>query len=160
MIKYVLDVDVSKCNGCLECVYACSQARFGVIDVSRSCIRVITERAIVINVSVCRHCRPAPCVEVCEFGALKYDDSIGRVVLDPELCNNCKACLAVCPFNAIVDVGESMIKCDLCDGNPKCVSACKRGAIKYIPAIVSRRSRGIPEVLSHIHEYLRREVGV
>ncbi|MCD6196626.1 MAG: hypothetical protein J7J82_07575, partial [Staphylothermus sp.] len=61
MNKYILDIDVEKCNACMRCVFACSLARNGVIDERQSMIRIIVDKGIVIDIAVCRHCDPAPC---------------------------------------------------------------------------------------------------
>jgi MinD superfamily P-loop ATPase len=42
-----------------------------------------------------------------------------------------KACMMVCPYGAIRQVHGKMIKCDLCDGNPKCAKWCPTGAIRF-----------------------------
>jgi Fe-S-cluster-containing hydrogenase component 2 len=45
-------------------------------------------------------------------------------------------CIAVCPFGAMSfdTLGEKVIKCDLCDGEPVCVKFCETQAIQYVDA--------------------------
>jgi len=152
--KYILDIDVEKCNACMRCVFACSLARNGVIDERQSMIRIIVDKGRVIDIAVCRHCDPAPCVNVCEFDALRVED--GRIVLDQSKCTTCKACISVCPFGAIREsYGGELVKCDLCDGDPACVRVCPTGAIKYIPAhfVKTRRTSSVTKT---IYEYVKK----
>ncbi|ASJ02393.1 hypothetical protein A3L09_03560 [Thermococcus profundus] len=120
--EYLLHVLSEKCTGCGDCVEAC--------PMDEPAIR-IPEVSGGWDVVVCRHCSPAPCVEACEFGALWVKDD-GTVFLARELCTSCKACTAVCPFGAVFlgTTGE-MVKCDLCKGKPRCVEACREGALIY-----------------------------
>ncbi len=128
-MKYLLHVIPEKCDGCLECVYACSIAKHGTPNPLKALIRV--ERvASGWDVIVCRHCNPAPCIDVCEFNALRVDESTGAVVLNRELCTTCKACMSVCPFEGVWEgCGGAVLKCDLCGGDPACVKACRKGAL-------------------------------
>ena len=156
MTKYILDIDVEKCNACMRCVFACSLARNGVIDERQSMIRIIVDKGIVIDIAVCRHCDPAPCVNVCEFDALRVED--GRIILDQSKCTTCKACISVCPFGAIREsYGGELVKCDLCHGDPACVRVCPTGAIKYIPAhfVKTRRASSVTKT---IYEYVEKIV--
>lgn len=54
------------------------------------------------------------------------------VVLDNRLCNSCKACLALCPFDVltITYTGE-IVKYDLCGGDPEYVKTRPTNAIIY-----------------------------
>ncbi len=148
MTKYVLDVVLGKCTGCLKCVYACSMTKGGVLDPLLSRIDVRFSKGVVVDVNVCRHCNPAPCASVCEFDALKVVD--GVVLLDSDKCTTCKACMGVCPFGAIKDSGSGeLIKCDLCGGDPTCVKACPTNALIFGPAVKERtqlKSRSVKEI--------------
>ena len=49
---------------------------------------------------VCKHCVQAGCLEVCPTGAIirtEYD----TVVIQNDVCNGCRACIAACPFDVI-----------------------------------------------------------
>jgi len=121
-MKYLLHVLAERCTGCMDCVEACP---------IEDGIRVIPLPAGGWDVVVCRHCSSAPCVEVCDFGALGVSGD-GAVILNPALCTSCKVCIAVCPFGAVfLRPSGTMAKCDLCSGSPKCVGACREGALIY-----------------------------
>ena len=62
--------------------------------------------------------------------------SLGRLLVDYQVCIGCRACVAVCPFGAMNfdAVGKKVIKCDLCDGEPTCVLFCDVKALDYVDA--------------------------
>ncbi len=152
MVKHVLDIDPEKCNACMRCVFACSLARSGVIDERQAMITIVVEKGVVVDIAVCRHCEPAPCVNVCEFDALHVEN--GRVILDQSKCTTCKACISVCPFGAIREsYGGELVKCDLCGGDPACVRVCPTGAIMYLPAHLVKMRR-IGGATRTVYEYL------
>jgi Fe-S-cluster-containing hydrogenase component 2 len=68
------------------------------------------------------------------------DEKTGARVIVAELCTACGECQEACPFDT-----EGMIlrhdkeagvyvKCDMCGGEPRCVSVCPTDALKCIPA--------------------------
>lgn len=46
----------------------------------------------------------------------------------------CKVCTIACPFGAVNYDKETktVVKCDLCGGDPKCAEACPTEAITYV----------------------------
>mgnify|MGYP003332077943 CR=1 FL=1 len=57
----------------------------------------------------------------------------GVVVVEPEHCIGCLACVDACPFGAIyVGPEHSVQKCDLCGGDPLCVKYCPWETIEMI----------------------------
>lgn len=129
-------IDISKCIGCEECVYACRevnadkypsprgeipkmvpQSRVKIADWSSEEKREVTDRLTPYNwlfiqyaegeyngeefeLTIprrCMHCRNAPCVNLCPFGAaFKQDDGIIRI--HPDVCMGGAKCKAVCPW--------------------------------------------------------------
>jgi formate dehydrogenase iron-sulfur subunit len=89
---------------------------------------------------VCKHCVRAPCLEVCPTGAIirtEYD----TVVIQSDVCNGCRACIAACPFG-VIDVNPAAgtaQKCTLCYDRlqgglePACSKACPTESIQFGP---------------------------
>src|SRR6184192_4509165 len=49
---------------------------------------------------VCKHCVQAGCLEVCPTGAIIRTE-FDTVVIQSDVCNGCRACIAACPFGVI-----------------------------------------------------------
>ncbi len=49
---------------------------------------------------VCKHCVKAGCIEVCPTGAIIRTE-FDTVVIQSDVCNGCRACIAGCPFGVI-----------------------------------------------------------
>ena len=68
------------------------------------------------------------------------------------MCIGCRACVAVCPFGAMSfdAVAKRVIKCDLCDGDPTCVSFCDTKALDYVDArqLSGSKKRGAAKRIS------------
>jgi Fe-S-cluster-containing hydrogenase component 2 len=123
----------SRCIGCLNCVLACSSREWGKISPSPSRINLVFFKEGGQVPITCFQCDNAPCLGVCQTGALSRADS-GVLEVDPERCVGCRACVAVCPFGNITYSmsGKRALKCDQCSGSPRCSLACPSGAIRYI----------------------------
>jgi carbon-monoxide dehydrogenase iron sulfur subunit len=146
-------VDPERCIGCLQCEFACavehSQSRSGSDAVVE---RPIPRKRIHVHAgpspntsfpNKCRHCDPAPCLQVCPTGAIFRDPDHDAVLIDAAKCIGCAMCAMVCPFDvltfyALVDGGAPVaVKCDACvdrlraGRTPACVDACKAGALTF-----------------------------
>ncbi|MBN1602334.1 MAG: 4Fe-4S dicluster domain-containing protein [Chitinispirillaceae bacterium] len=146
------------CLGCHQCEFACivahssSKSVYSVIKETGKHVSGITIRTDTAGTSAipvkCRHCNPAPCINVCLAGAIYRDFCTGYVIIDEQYCTGCKRCLNACPFN-VIGYGMSQksgskhliaIKCDECindiriGAEPACVSACKSGALLFCDA--------------------------
>jgi formate dehydrogenase iron-sulfur subunit len=64
---------------------------------------------------VCKHCVRAGCLEVCPTGAIVRTE-FDTVVIQSDVCNGCRACLAACPFGVIGTnpVSNTAQKCTFC----------------------------------------------
>jgi len=154
----VFVIDVGKCNGCYCCQIACKDEHVDndwspyakpQPDTGHFWLKLEEfERGSVPKVRVtyiprlCMHCDDAPCIQACTIGAIKKRPD-GIVLIDPEKCNGCKACISACPYNAIYFNEELKItqKCTMCahilDGVdplvkiPRCVEVCPHDAIIF-----------------------------
>ncbi len=123
-----LRVDEPLCIGCRICEVVCSVKRFGVVNPSKSAIRVI-RRSLGFSVKVCVQCEDAPCVDACPSGALKIDK--GWIEVDYGACTLCLSCVEACPLGAIFrhpDV-KHVIICNACQGRFECIPRCPTKAI-------------------------------
>ncbi len=79
------------------------------------------------NPVICRHCDEPACAEVCPADALSRDEKTGAVVIDQAKCVFCLECVDACPHEAInVAPDGTILKCDLCSGDPVCVQFCSK----------------------------------
>jgi Fe-S-cluster-containing hydrogenase component 2 len=83
---------------------------------------------------VCQQCHDPFCIEVCVMGAISWNEQIGALVINENLCMGCKTCLIACPFGGTLyhPKKEFAVKCDLCGGNPACVEVCLYGALEFL----------------------------
>ncbi len=141
------------CSGCRICELACAIKHFKVNNPKKSAVRVMVTypHPVVRMPIVCSQCRAPVCGDACPVGALARKN--GVVSLDKQTCISCMKCIEACPFGAIFaheDV-EHPIKCDLCDGQPECVAACPKAALRLIPEQALGEAKRMSNVLSYTH---------
>ncbi len=99
--KWVMVIDLSRCDGCKKCTEACQKMHFTPPD--REWIRVFKmqdaeDTAPYFFPKPCFHCDNPPCTKVCPVGAtFKRQDGI--VLIDNERCIGCRFCIAACPYS-------------------------------------------------------------
>jgi formate dehydrogenase iron-sulfur subunit len=89
---------------------------------------------------VCKHCVQAGCLEVCPTGAIVRTE-FDTVVIQADVCNGCRDCIAACPFGVIGinPVSNTAQKCTLCYDRmsaglePACAKACPTESIQFGP---------------------------
>ena len=139
MARYAMAIDASRCVGCEACLVACKTEN----EVPRGEFRLRMRETVVgtfpnlsgeFRLEQCFHCEDPPCVPVCPTGATFQTDD-GLVLVDPNRCTGCKACVTACPYGMrhITDGGWTD-KCTFCDHRleagamPACVETCPAGA--------------------------------
>lgn len=106
---------------------------------------------------VCKHCVQAGCLEVCPTNAIIRTE-FDTVVIQSDVCNGCKACIAACPFGVIDinPVSKTAQKCTLCYDRlqngmePACSKACPTDSIQF-GTVKELRERGVKRV-QQLHE--------
>lgn len=159
--RYVMVLDLAKCDGCGDCTEACTVARF--VPKGQEWIKVLKsddgeQQSFFIR--PCQQCQNPPCANVCPVGAT-YVREDGVVLIDHDICIGCRMCLAACPYQTRYFNWEEPAhtpaelahkyspeepwphrkgvseKCDFCVDRaargeiPACASACKMGVIYY-----------------------------
>ena len=99
-----------RCVGCLQCRLNCavehsrSKSLYGAIGEAvrpKPRLRIFPAGLHLAFPNKCRHCRPAPCLEVCIAGAIRYDEARGAVDIDFQRCISCAMCAMACPFGVL-----------------------------------------------------------
>ncbi len=100
--RWVMVIDLAKCDGCRECTRACTAMHF--VPPGQEWIRVFEMRDHEAGAPYwfprpCMQCDNPPCVKVCPVSATwKREDGI--VIQDGSRCIGCRFCLAACPYQA------------------------------------------------------------
>lgn len=102
--KWVMVLDLARCDGCGKCTEACNKMHL--IPPDRQWIPVLVMRD---NASAgpyyfprpCFHCDQPPCTKVCPVNAT-YKTQDGTVLVDNERCIGCRFCIAGCPYSVRV----------------------------------------------------------
>jgi len=149
-------VNPERCIGCLQCELACAVEHSAGQDASTAFLEVPVPRKRVhvepgpmptlAFPNRCRHCDPAPCLQVCPSGAITREDELGVVLVEPRRCIGCAMCAVVCPFDVITfhpladgpgpDIAVA-VKCDGCvdrmrrGDEPACAEVCKVDALVF-----------------------------
>lgn len=135
MARYAMSIDVSRCIGCQACLVACKTENALPPGSFRLRMRSIVAGKFPnlkgeFRMEQCYHCTHAPCVSVCPTGAT-YKNADGIVVVDPEKCIGCQACVTACPYGMRYIHPEGYTdKCTFCEHrvaegrDPACVETC------------------------------------
>ena len=135
MAKLGMIIDLKRCYGCYACVMACKAENFTPPGVfwARLLKGETGEYPNTVRQALpvlCMQCEDPECITVCMKNALTQEGNL--VKWDEDKCIGCRMCVAACPYGGISSFKGKIIKCDLCDGDPKCVKFCSTGAIQYL----------------------------
>ena len=130
----ILFVDSEKCTGCQLCEIVCSLYQEKVSNPSRARIHIVKWENVGLFIPmICQQCDKPICETVCPMLAMSRDEKTGTLLIDNELCVDCKLYVMFCPLGGVgIDKNRKIIKCDLCDGDPVCVKFCVPGALQFI----------------------------
>ena len=132
--RFIVNPDI--CTGCRTCELACAFVHAENGKLGKSRIYPIDGGFKDLWVPVaCLQCDDAACVKSCLVNALKRNPETGAIELNRDICVNCMACVAACPFGCSLldEQHELIVKCDLCGGDPACAHFCPTKALQYKP---------------------------
>lgn len=136
MARYGMAIDTRTCVGCMDCVVACKTENQVPEGYNRDWIAYDARGTwptvrLEIRSERCNHCDVTPCVSCCPTGASHVDPFGHLVLVTPEQCIGCKACMAACPYDARFVHPEGYVdKCTFCihrvqaAQDPACVAVC------------------------------------
>lgn len=135
-------IDTKKCVGCSDCVIACQTENNVPIGFCRDWVTETVEGtypnvSIELRTERCNHCENSPCVRCCPTGASHFADG-GIVLVTPDECIGCGACIQSCPYDARYSHPEGYVdKCTFCihrvrrGEKPACVSVCPTSCMYF-----------------------------
>ncbi len=130
----VMAVIKERCIGCRICEQWCTMHHEEAgVNLSRIHIQRLHQKYTNLPL-VCHQCEDVPCINNCKFNALSRDPLTGAILVNTEVCTGCRLCQRNCPHQAITfdSVSRKVRICDLCGGNPQCVTHCPEYALEYI----------------------------
>jgi Fe-S-cluster-containing hydrogenase component 2 len=124
VIKFYED----RCNGCLECMKACSIIHFKSNEGGeKSAIKILKVNGK-FKMNVCD--QRGLCIDMCPVGALTRKKN-GTVWLDKNTCIGCQSCVGFCPINAMRK-SKTRIEPFKCISCGACIRACPEKALEFI----------------------------
>lgn len=129
----MIKVDISRCTGCRRCETTCAFVHTGRVSNRLARIKVLNIYETGIDGPVvCAQCQERTCLQSCPEQAISIGAE-GQVYVSPTVCKLCGVCQKSCPIGAIEIFDDLVFVCDLCGGEPRCVSACTEAALSYQP---------------------------
>ena len=144
MTRYAMVIDTRTCIVCGDCVVACKTEnkvpeglnRDWVVEATRGTYPNLTTE---FRSERCNHCSNPTCVTLCPTGASHLWKDTNIVLVEPNMCTGCKACISACPYDArlVMHPDGYVDKCTFChhrveEGlDPACVSTCPTGCMHF-----------------------------
>lgn len=162
-------IDTKKCVGCSDCVVAC-QIENNVPEgfcrdwVVEAVSGTYPSLQLEFRSERCHHCANAPCVRCCPTGSSHIVEG-GIVLVDPDKCIGCGACIASCPYDARYPHPDGYVdKCTFCvhkvrkGEQPACVSVCPTNCL-YFGDLDDPNSEVSKKVRERNYKRLKTEAG-
>ncbi len=132
--KFVMVIDLAKCDGCGKCTEACNKMHY--LPKEKEWIPVLEmqdapKEAPYFFPKPCLHCDDPPCTKVCPVDAtFKREDGI--VAIDNDRCIGCRFCMAACPYSVRLFNWEEPIKPTITEINasPENAFQSKKGCVE------------------------------
>ena len=127
-----IKVNAELCAGCRQCEMVCSFEHTERFSPSLARVTVHKDDRNGLDYPVmCRQCNECPPIDTCPVQALTRTEA-GLTWCDLDTCIGCGACIDACKYGAIKLGEEKAQICDLCGGDPQCVTRCPTGALEYL----------------------------
>ncbi|MDP2646255.1 MAG: 4Fe-4S dicluster domain-containing protein [Desulfobacterales bacterium] len=148
-MNWTMVVDLKLCVGCNACVIACKAANGtppGIFwnRVLEQEVGTFPSARRIFWPMRCMHCENPACVHVCPTKAT-YLREDRLVVIDPDKCIGCKACILACPYNAryLWDGKKGYFESGLTPYEEKVYAAHTAGAVQKCDFCSRRLDQGL-----------------
>jgi len=152
----LITVNTERCTGCRLCELACSLKHNGECNPAAAMIQVTGFDELFSVPMMCLQCEKPACATICPTAAIVRDQTTGTITVLGEKCIGCKLCTVACPFGNISfsSAKRVAVKCDLCGGEPECVTFCPTKALEFTESDTAtiRKRITLSERLRKIYE--------
>jgi anaerobic carbon-monoxide dehydrogenase iron sulfur subunit len=131
-VKMYISGNSTLCSGCRRCELACSLFHHGECNPELAGIHVLKDTfSGDYEIKTCLQCKEPRCETACPVQAIGIAEKTGARIINENICIGCRSCEEACQFHMVGFVPEKNIcfKCDLCGGDPQCLSNCPYNAV-------------------------------